>query len=128
MTTKLFKSGLVLCLLASMVSCFKQPKQPKLVHPNAGFLVKGFLTCGGSFYRKLPNGKLVYNSQEIRSIGGGHEFKMLWSVDPQASSDLYHLKITVDGVTSDHDVTYSGETVVVMEKPLRIIIRPTWGP
>ena len=114
---KLQKSALALCLLAGITSCSK----PKPAHPKVGITVKGFIDFTCPFYRK-EGGKLLHNPGEMNSVENDHSFKLIWSVDPQGSSDAYHLRITVDSFTSEHDITYSGTPVVVMEKPVRIVV------
>lgn len=120
MTITILRTAAALCLAAGMAGCSK----PKPTYPHAGLKVThggdSIFNCG--FFYRTTEGKMERHPSEMGASDGAHEFKVFWSLRPDATGDIYKLKMIVDGVTTEHEVTYSGKPVVVMEKPMRVVV------
>jgi hypothetical protein len=116
--------GTAACLLAALASCSK--KEPKPAHPLAGLSISsgGSLhsTCG--FYMESAGG-ISLRPKEMSTGADGHQFNVVWSVDPGEKSDVYHLKLTMDGAISERKVEFSGKPVVLFEQPFRVVLENT---
>jgi hypothetical protein len=123
-TMKIGIRSAVLCLLASLAACTK--KDPVPVYPDAGLKIYsgGRLdsTCG--FYIK-SGAEISLRPKEMSFGKDGHQFNVVWTVQPKIESDLYHLKMTLDGVTSTKEVEFRGKPIVLLEQPFRVVMDNT---
>jgi hypothetical protein len=96
--------------------------------PAAGleFYANGrrLVTCG--FYQKTTansDGSFIVATRSAKVTADGHRVEIGWSSRYVGSVDSYDFSLTVDGTIFRRTVEYSGTEAVVIEEPLRVVIK-----